>query len=148
MKQLINSGVLSSQEELCSYLDFTETIGDYAQVNTQQSLMVYDHEFRRRQAEKGRPWDVEDFHLANFHLRKKDQNPVKDRWGSQRGPSQRSSHMEICRNYNASGCYRDTCRYTHACSICRIPGHPRASHKESPALNPYTPSFTPSLRKT
>ena len=100
MKQLITSGVLSSREELCSYLDFTETIGDYAQVNTLQSLMVYDHEFRRHQAEKGRLWDVEDFHLANFHLRKKDQTLVKDRWGSQRGPSQRSSHVDICWNYN------------------------------------------------
>jgi len=148
MKQLITSGVLSSNEDLFSYLDFTETIGDYAQVNTLPSLMVYDHEFRRRQAEKGRPWDVEDFHLANFHLRKKDQPLVKDRWGSQRGPSQRSSPVELCRNYNASGCLRDACRYIHACSICRVPGHPRTSHKESPTLNPYAPGFTSTLRKT
>ena len=158
MKRFVHNGALSTPEELCAYLEYVEMFSDYAQVNTLSSVMSYDHAFRRMQAEKNRPWDSEDFHLANFCLRKKDQPSHRgDFVSNSRG---RNSNIDICRNYNADGCFRDSCRYAHVCSVCRVTGHPRSAHSASQPhsassvcsasqpLNPHAARYFPSQRNT
>ena len=144
MHKFVREGSLSSTEEMCNYLEYVESIGNYAQVNTIKSVMSYDHEYRRKQFEKNRPWDAEDFHLANFLLHKKE--PVADyrsRVGRQ-GPQ--SANVEICRNYNSQqGCMRDNCRYIHVCIVCRKPGHTGVSHRNTQPLDPKAGAFVPSL---
>ena len=72
MERLIRSRQLQSVDELCEYLDYTVKISDFAQVNELPSVMLYDLEYRRKQFERQRSWNEDDFHLANFFLRKKD----------------------------------------------------------------------------
>ena len=59
-------------EDVTAYLQYNIVFSDYAQVNELSSALIYDHEFRRKQHVQSKPWDQDDFHLANFHLCKKD----------------------------------------------------------------------------
>ena len=147
MSRLIREGSLTGQDELCSYLDFIESVGNYAQVNTTASVMLYDHEFRRKQAEKNRPWDCEDFHLVNFILQKKESTAeYRPRAGRQGNPS---PSVEICRNFNGhQGCVRDNCRYAHVCIVCKKPGHNGMTHRSTQQLDPKAGAFVPSLPNT
>ena len=147
MKTMIRNGSLQTPDEMCEYLDYVETVSDYAQVNTLPSVLLYDHEFRRRQAEKNRPWDCEDFHLANFYLCKKDSVP-RDTSGKTRPGGVRQMSVEICRNFNGVGCLRETCRYAHVCAVCRVSGHSRSAHRDNYSLNPNAPSYQPPSRRT
>ena len=52
-----------------------------------------------------------------------------------------SSGVEICRNYNASGCDRPVCRYSHSCAVCRVKGHPSAAHGNNQTFRPQAPPF-------
>ena len=89
---------------LQNFVPFNENLmifSDYAQVNELSSALIFDHEFRRKQHAQSRPWDQDDFHLANFHLRKKD--PSQRNQMSQRCPRYTTEHRdvhgsEICRN--------------------------------------------------
>ena len=143
MQKLVRSHQLQSTEALCAYLEHTIRVSDYAQVNSLPSVMVYDHEYRRKQAEKNRSWEEDDFHLANFFLRRKEQNSRTDynqRRRSDKRPSEHRS-VELCWNYNNRGCLRDHCKYAHLCSICNTPGHSKMTHKDSARLNPTAPPF-------
>ena len=71
MERLIRTRQLQSVDELCQYLDYTVKISDFAQVNELPSVVIYDLEFRRKQFEKQRSCNEDDFHLANFFLKKK-----------------------------------------------------------------------------
>ena len=140
MRQLINDGTLGTKGDILSYLDYVETVGNYAQVNTIFSVMIYDQEFRRKQAEKRRSWDCEDFYLAKYLLVKKDQTPdMRPRYNHQQ------STVEICRNFNSPmGCYREHCRYTHVCLVCHRPGHTSSTHRSTQPLDPTTAAYVPS----
>lgn len=45
--------------------------GDYAQVNELESVMTHDHEYRRKQSQKGKKWREDDIHLTNVYLVRK-----------------------------------------------------------------------------
>lgn len=130
MAKLITDGALKSNEELLDYLQYVADFGDYAQVNQIESAMLYDHEYRRKQAKKGRRWGEDDIHLANFYLQRKS-TPTSTRTTSAQNSPPRlldNQGTEICRNYNASGCYRSQCVYSHVCAACKQRGHNKRSH--------------------
>ena len=54
MAKLITDGILKSQEDTLSYLEYTMDFGDYAQVNEIESIMIYDHEYRKKQCRTNR----------------------------------------------------------------------------------------------
>ena len=144
LQELIRKGNIQSLEDVDAYLQYNVIFSDYAQVNELSSALVYDHEFRRKQHAQSKPWDQDDFHLANFHLRKRD--PAQRNQMSQRRPRSTSdprdsSGVEICRNYNASGCDRPVCRYSHSCAVCRVKGHPSAAHGNNQTFRPQAPPF-------
>ena len=56
MRKLIREGPLGQPDDILKYVDYMESIGNYAQVNTTASVMIYDHEFRRKLAERQRTW--------------------------------------------------------------------------------------------
>ena len=148
LQELIRKGTVKSLEDVDAYLQYNIIFSDYAQVNELSSTLVFDHEFRRKQHAQSRPWDQDDFHLANFHLRKKD--PSQRNQMSQRRPRSTTEHRdvhgsEICRNYNGSGCDRPVCRYSHSCLLCRVKGHSSASHNTNPTFRPQAPPFSPRL---
>ena len=134
MSQLIKDGSLGSQDAILDYLQYTKDFGDYAQVCDHGSVMLYDHEYRRKQALNSTRWGIDDIHLATFYLQRKlahKKQPVDH-------PPRRSdrpprlldaSGVEICRNFNANlQCSRDPCRFSHACAICKERGHTKSRH--------------------
>ena len=145
LQELIQKGSIQSLEDVTAYLQYNIIFSDYAQVNELSSALIYDHEFRRKQHVQSKPWDQDDFHLANFHLRKKD--PASRSQTAQRrqnyttGPRD-SQGSEICRNYNGTGCDRPVCRYSHACLQCRVKGHSVAAHNSSQTYRPQAPPFS------
>ena len=101
-------------------------------------------EFRRKQHAQSKPWDQDDSYLANFHLRKRDpaqRNQTSQRRQRYTSDPRVSSGVEICRNYNASGCDRPVCRYSHSCAVCRVKGHPSAAHGHNQTFRPQAPPF-------
>ena len=133
MARLILEGRLRT-EDILDYLEYTADIGDYAQVCDIPSVMLYDQEYRKKQARKGAKWGTADIHLSTFYLQKKrgrhDASPtsVTPTPRAVKPPRQVDRRgVEICRSYNAWGCNRDQCRYSHVCSLCKDP-HPKSSH--------------------
>ena len=140
-QELIRNGSIQSLEEVDQYLQYNIVFSDYAQVNDLPSVLVYEHEFRRKQHEKSKPWDQDDFH---FHLRRKEHFPRVQTLPRHPKPSSEprdAQGREICRNYNASGCDRQFCRYSHACATCRVRGHSRAVHGSGQTLKPQAPPY-------
>ena len=66
LQELIRKGTIQSLDDVDTYLQYNIIFSDYAQVNELPSVLVYDHEFCRKQHAQSRPWDQDDFHLANF----------------------------------------------------------------------------------
>ncbi len=130
MAKMITDGQLKSQADILSYLEYTANIGDFAQVCEVPSVMIYDKEFRKKQARIGQKWNDDDIHLATYYLNRRRRTDVAS------APSPRSSKPprlldrrgnEICRSYNGTGCYREVCKFSHVCSVCKE-NHPRSSH--------------------
>ena len=142
MEKMVRSHQLQSPEEICAYLNYTAKFSDYAQVMEIPSVMIFDHEYRKRQAEKSRSWDEDDFHLSSFYLKKKeparrDQSYNHRRSSDRPLPVVRDMNgLEICKSFNTAGCFRDICRYSHACLICKTRGHSRLQHRDNSSLNP------------
>ena len=115
------------------YLHYTRDFGDYAQVCELSSVMVYDHEYRRKQAQLCSRWGIDDIHLTTFYLQKKrDARKPMDRGYRRMDRPPRlldSSGVEICRNFNVNQCFRDNCRFSHVCSVCKDRGHTKAKHE-------------------
>ena len=146
LQELIRKGSIQSLEDVDAYLQYNVIFSDYAQVNELSSVLVFDHDFRRKQHVQTKPWDQDDFHLANFHLRKKDPSSLNQmsQHRQKYSTEPRDSHgSEICRNYNGTGCDRPVCRYSHACLQCRVKGHSVAAHNSSQTFRPQAPPFAP-----
>ena len=130
MAKMISDGVLKSNQETLDYLEYVMDFGDYAQVNEIESVMLYDHEYRKKQSRKRSKWGSDDIHLANFYLQRKNMFQ-RSRQNPNRPPRLLdSSGVEICRNYNGSGCFRPSCNFSHACMICKQKGHSRRTHQD------------------
>ena len=71
MAKMISDGVLKSNQDVLDYLEYVMDFGDYAQVNEIESVMLYDHEYRKKQSRKRSKWGSDDIHLANFYLQRK-----------------------------------------------------------------------------
>ena len=143
MERLIRSRQLQSVDELCQYLEYTVKFSDFAQVNELPSVMLYDLEFRRKQFEKQRAWNEDDFHLANFFLKKKSPSnqPSVHSQPRRRSDQNRRYGTEVCWDYNNRTCLRNPCRFAHVCSVCKSSSHSKASHTAPRTLNPTAPSF-------
>ena len=131
MQQLISTKQLKNNDDIMEYLDYTADFGDYAQVCEVGSVMIYDNEYRIKHYRRDRKWGIEDVHLANFHLQKKQPNKFSSRGKSSYMPARRfadNAGIEICRNFNAHGCTRSQCKFSHVCSICKEPTHSKLNH--------------------
>lgn len=138
--ELIQRGDLASPAARAAYLRYTSQIGDFAQTSTWPSLMLLDHEFRKRQAKEGFAWDDMEnlWKLVYFYLEKR---PVKSTFQGHQGhrkqgqsavgPRLRDNNgIQICRQYNTQeGCTYRQCRYSHCCMQSGCLGkHPKYLH--------------------
>jgi hypothetical protein len=124
MRELIGRGQLKAADtEL--YLSYMEKIGDFASKYTWPSILMYDREYRRWQAQCGCQWGTDNIHLAEILLDVRSRQTIQDNRAS---TSQHAKHQnkqmnnnssksnEICRRYNLSSCtLGDSCKYTHKC---------------------------------
>ena len=148
MARLVKEGRLKGEADLLDYLEYTADVGDYAQVCDIGTVMLYDNEYRKKQSRKDRKWGEDDIHLSTFYLqrRRKLDAPAASTSSQSRtnkAPKQFDRRgVEICKSYNGWGCHRDTCRFSHVCSICKE-GHPKSFHSHPGGNGPYQASSDP-----
>ncbi len=132
MHELLEQGKLGPVK---NYLKYTADTFRLASRYTWRSIVMYDKEYRERQAAEQFPWgtyiqELRDFQLINKMLQtgsrqifqeKQDQNS-----GRRKGPYTPAG-KEICRSYNREQCFRRDCRMTHVCTICLM-NHPETKH--------------------
>ena len=94
------------------------------QVFTWPSVLLFDREFRKEQAEKNLSWDTEAAYLMSLLLRPLDK---KAQMGPRKSQAQRmdDSGRPVCLRWNrsASGCKMQNCRFAHVCYSCLSPWH-------------------------
>ena len=137
--ELIKRGDLATADAQLRYTRCIVNLGDLAQTNTWASVMLYDHAFRKLQANERLTWDDvnNSWRLAFFTWRNASPNlgennarPVRVLL---RSSLIRDSRVhQICINYNQpAGCSFPGCRYAHC---CLQPGyqakHPHYQHHE------------------
>ena len=134
MSKLITDGKLSTQQQVLEYLQYTADFGDYSQTCELPSLMVYDQEYRRKQAITDRAWGADDVHLCTFYLHRRQRPEQRTQQTSKFRHTRKhprildNNGIEICRNFNISACFKDNCIYSHACLICKDKSHPKTRH--------------------
>ena len=109
------------------YLLYTERIGELATRFTWSSVLLFDDEYRQRQAESKFAWGTDAPHLSTVMLHAR-QAPPPGKAGKQagNGAARRPGVSGVtCRQFNTGSCsYGSSCKFEHACSIC---GGPHAS---------------------
>ena len=115
--------MMSPGFDAASYLRYTEMVGEMACRFTWLSVLLFDDEYRQRQAAEDFKWGTDAPHLSTVTLRDRASTgtPVARRGGAsgnQRGGSA-ASGREYCRQWNRGACsYGQRCNYEHACSTC------------------------------
>ena len=132
LKALIERGDIASMESMFDYIRYTEEIGEYFQIYSTLSVMLYDHRYREKQAKEKFRWGTPDYHSVNFYLRPSSRyTNVQAVSGNNKQPVLKDSRgQNICRDYQTEeGCRRRVCKYSHVCSAdgCRQ-NHPFFLH--------------------
>lgn len=132
LAKLIDRGDIVSKQDIIDYMKYTEELGDYFQIYTTPSVMLYDHRYRERQAKENFRWGTPDFHAVNFYLRPNIRNssPNIAMGGKQKPILKDSKGQNLCRDYQTeSGCKRRSCKFSHVCATdgCRE-NHPEYLH--------------------
>jgi hypothetical protein len=142
-------------EEVWAYIRHTRNVGEHAQVNFTSSVMMYDHQFRKKEATGEVHWGNDDSHLAHFHLERRPDSKRGQQNNSQKGFGRGPTRMrgggggantyprspqgkELCREWQTeAGCsYGARCKFTHgACSECQQ-SHPQYLHSTIVGFTP------------
>ena len=138
-------------QDIMDYLSHTTRVCQLFQRFQVPSVLLYDREYRRTQAQHGFRWGTEMPHLQicflqarnwqNSHVGQQRAGPNYNNSGSNNmygggyeGPARRgpvtSDGKEICKRFNSTrGCRYTDCRYVHACSVPRCgEKHPAPTH--------------------
>jgi hypothetical protein len=116
-----------------AYLTYTEMVGELATRYTWASVLLFDDEYRQRQARLGFQWGTEAPHLSTVVLRERQQQVQQTRVNGRPRDHQRRptgpSGRELCRQYNNRGAcqYGTACQFDHACHTCGR-DHPGRDH--------------------
>jgi hypothetical protein len=111
-----------------AYLQYTEMVGELATRYSWVSVLLFDDEYRKRQATFKSKWGADAPHLSTVTLRERPQPPPKAKPGNptrHQGPPGR----EVCRQFNKGSCtYGALCKFDHACATCGSRDHPSRDH--------------------
>ena len=137
MQQLIKKNKLSPSS-IVTYLNYSADIFRLASKYVWYSVLLYDREYRERQAEENFEWGVYRQDLRDFNLILRQHNPtsraLQDAGHANRGYNNRQVNerrkgpflpdgREICRNFNNNACSRFDCKLVHTCAICFSASH-------------------------
>ena len=134
---LLERGDIANRKQVLEYIKYTEEIGEYFQIYSIPSVMLYDHSSRERQAKENIPWGTPYVHSVNYYLRSSfytrsiNQDKTSIPAKSTRIPNvQKDNNGEnICRDYQAeNGCRRRVCKFSYVCTVCNEK-HPEYLHK-------------------
>ena len=133
MSKLMERGDIKSMQDVQDYMKYTEEIGDYFQIYTTPSVMLYDHRYRERQAKERFRWGAPDYHSVNFYLRPnlRNTNNFNVSGGKPAVVQKDARGQNLCRDYQTEGgCKRRICKFSHVCAAegCRQ-NHPEFLHK-------------------
>lgn len=127
--------------DVAAYIRYTEMVGELGCRFTWQSVLVFDDEYRHRQASEQFAWGTEAPHLATVVLRDRVTSASTKRSGGGGGDSGSTGHRqrptgpggkEVCLQYNRGGscAYGPRCKFEHACISCGK-DHPAVQHTAS-----------------
>ena len=125
-----------------AYLLYTEMVGELAARYTWQSVLLFDEEYRQREAKQGFPWGTDAPHLGTVMLRDRGPQPAPQQKKATTGASKANrsrpiglSGKELCLQFDRGTChYGARCQYEHACSTCGSSVHAGGHHQAtSPA---------------
>ena len=137
--ELLKEGSLK-MNSILDYIAYSVKISELADRFHWQSVLLYDREYRKLQAQYQFRWGSDSPHLTTLHLRTRGTTNTNDdnrrhyrQSPNPRGPSR--TDQQFCKLYNRNqDCpYGANCRYLHCCSGPNCSGdHPLALHgKES-----------------
>ena len=107
--------------DVMAYLRYTAMIGELATRFTWASVLLFDDEYRKRQAENKFVWGTDAPHLSTVLLRERPPQPKAGKQGGNQAarPQATGGPGATCRQFNRGACtYGATCKYEHVCSVC------------------------------
>lgn len=130
----------SATFDTTGYLRYTEMVGELAARYTWQSVLLYDDEYRQRQAKFLFAWGTETPHLSTVMLRDRVTASLptkKTGYTHRRQVNHATTPREPCRQFNRGMCmYGITCQFDHACTICGSREHGGKDHAQITATSP------------
>lgn len=143
MSRLLNEDPRFSAQ---NYLRYTEMIGELAARYTWQSVLLFDDEYRQRQAKIGFDWGTDAPHLGTVMLRDRERSSAFPAGRKITGSSfRRFPGKEICRQFNRGACsYGTSCLYDHSCAVCGHRDHGSKDHQTDhpPTARPSMPALS------
>ena len=118
--------------EILDYIAYLTKIATFAQAFRWESVLRYDTEYRKRQADMGYKWGADSPYLMQLYLqasvgqfndklRPSAPRRTANRWDNKHDPSTGST---ICFKFNSQkGCQLKGCRFAHVCISC-FQAHP------------------------
>jgi hypothetical protein len=127
LAEFIKDGQRETQYTL-DYLSYTAKIGELATRYTWSSVILFDDEYRQRQAEFGFRWGSDSPHSSALLLRERDSGKKQQ---PRRGKQATTKDVPYCYNYNnGKTCqFGGECRFRHCCEVC-AGDHPKTQHRE------------------
>ena len=131
---------------IMDYIGYLIKISTMAQVFQWQSVLVYDREYRKAQADQGFNWDADNSYLMQLLLKAEGD---KSQGTSYQGPARvmgrnpqlrkyktdPNSGRQICERFNGRfGCKLQHCRYSHVCLTC-FSNHSDMIHRKNTEWN-------------
>lgn len=149
MDRLVKQGV-----DARAYMNYTVMISQLATKYQWQSVLLYDREYRKMQANNGFVWGEDISHVRDLLLVPKQVGPPKKKdfksdakpWlGKEQKPAQgqkqggksgqqykrdiaAEGRRKICRGFNAGNCTFENCLFRHFCTKCGSMDHGERDH--------------------
>jgi hypothetical protein len=141
MAKLVGQGV-----PMENYLQYTTMVGEMACRFTWQSVLVFDDEYRTRQAASDFAWGTDAPHLSTVVLRDRPQQQQGHKPGGKAGVQngrrlQAPNGKEVCLQHtNATCSFGARCKYEHCCHVCGSRDHAGRDHPGTTGAAATTPS--------
>lgn len=138
------------RQVIMEYIGYIIKISTLSQSFVWQSVLQYDHQYRKQQSELQFPWGADNSYMLQLHLVKRDtakSSPTVPQGSRNR---QRQGEVPICLRWNSrQGCTLLQCKFSHVCSACFSQTHPFHQHgqpKDSRTTQPHgaRPQISPS----